>query len=490
MEPWESGQDMVATYLLNGPEYLEVTLAGYASRTAPFNVNYRYIADELAYLLDDASAGAVVYHSRFAPVLAEVLPGLRRRPLLLQVADDSGEELLGDATDYDQALASAAPDLTVTGHSGEDLYVLYTGGTTGMPKGTLWRQSDIFNAALGGDAAPGASLEDLVTGAVEADESRLLPNAPFMHGAAQWLAFRMLLWGGTVVINDVVDRLDPADVWNLVESERVNIMLMVGESFARPLMDELERNPRDISSLSAVAVGGAATSADTKRRMLDLMPSVIILDAAGASETGTGLSEISMTGAVGESAVFDMAPNCTILDLGLARREEPGHELPGWFAKSSDIPLGYLGDEEKTRATFPTIDGVRWSIPGDRARLRTDGKVELLGRDSVTMNTGGEKVYAEEVEAALLSHPAVADAVLVGRDSEQWGQEVVAVIDLRDDRPEPDDDELLGTAAQRIARFKLPKEIVRVPQVLRSPAGKADYRWARAVAATTDTDHA
>lgn len=482
LEPWESGQDMVATYLLNGPEYLETTLAGYAARTAPFNVNYRYVADELAYLLNDASAGAVVYHARFAPMLAEVLPQLSRQPFLLQVADDSGEELLPGAIDYEEALSVAPAELSVTGQSPDDLYVLYTGGTTGMPKGTLWRQTDIFNAALGGDAVPDASFDDLVAGATAAEENRLLPNAPFMHGAAQWLAFRMLLWGGTVVINDVVDRLDPADVWGLVETENVDVMLMVGESFARPLMDEFENNPRDVSTLVAVTVGGAATSADTKRRILESLPSVIILDAAGASETGGALTAVAMGDSVGESAVFNLTPGCAILDATLSHREEPGHEQPGWFAKSGHIPLGYLGDEKKTSATFPTVDGVRWSIPGDRALLRADGSVELLGRDSVTINTGGEKVYAEEVEAALLSHGSVADAVVVGRDSEQWGQEVVAVVGLRDDQPEPSDTELLETAGQRIARYKLPKQIIRVPKVLRSPAGKADYRWAKALA--------
>ena len=477
---WESGQDLVGTYLLNGSEYLEVTLGGYAARTAPFNVNYRYVADELAHLLDDAGAGALVYHARFAPQVAEVLPRLRRRPLLLQVVDDSGEGRLDGALDYEEALAGASDELAVSGHDPDDLYVLYTGGTTGLPKGTLWRQADIWTAALGGDMLAGAELDAVVDAAVAATTPRLLPNAPFMHGAAHWLALRALLGGGVIILNEIVDRLDPADVWTRVQEEGVDSILMVGESFARPLLDELERGAYDASTVKLIVVGGAATSPETKRRMLDAMPGAMVLDAAGSSETGSALSAIAAGDAVGEAAVFAPGPGTVVLDVTLSRQVEPGSEEIGWFAKSGPIPLGYLGDEAKTERTFPTVDGTRYSVPGDRARLRADGMVELLGRDSVTINSGGEKIFAEEVEAALLTHPAVSDAVVVGRDSERWGQEVVAVVSVRGDGSDPSDDELLATAAERIARYKLPKEIVRVDTVFRSPAGKADYAWARA----------
>ena len=480
LPPWESGQDLVATYLLNSPEYLEVTFGGYAARSAPFNVNYRYVADELAQLLGDARSEAVVYHARFADRLREILPTLPTEPLLLQVADESGAELLPGALDYEEALAGADPELQVSGHSADDLYVMYTGGTTGMPKGTLWRQTDIWHAALGGDFYPDTPVREIAAAAGGSDTPRFLPNAPFMHAAAHWTALRSLLGGGTVVVNGVVDRLDPADVWSTVESERVDMTMMVGEAFARPLIDELESGDYDTSSLTLVVLGGAATSPSTKERILRVLPHALVIDGAGSSETGGALTATATADQVGDAAVFRAVPGTTVLDDARSGPVEPGHEEPGWFAKSGAIPLGYLGDEAKTRDTFPEIDGVRYAVPGDRARLLPDGQVQLLGREAATINTGGEKVFGEEVEAAVLTHPAVIDAIVVGRDSEQWGQEVVAVVSLREDVT---DDEIIAAAAQRVARYKLPKAIVRVDEVLRSPSGKADYAWARKVAA-------
>jgi 3-oxocholest-4-en-26-oate---CoA ligase len=482
LSPWEAGQDLVGLYLLNGPEFLEANLGGYAARTAPFNVNYRYVADELTYLLEDASTAAIVYHARFSPTLAEVLPRLNRVPLLLQVADESGEALLPGALDYEQALAGADPTRLPANLSPDDLYVLYTGGTTGMPKGTLWRQADIWMAALGGDLI-GADLDAdaLAAAAAASPDQRVLPNAPFMHGAAQWVALRGLLTGGTVVVNGIVDRLDPVDVWQTIERESVGATLFIGEAFARPLIAELERGTYDTSSLRLIAVGGAVTSPETKARVLAHIPQVLIADLAGSSETGSALSQMSTAGSKPEAGVFAPNPDVAVLDADLTRRVEPGEDTIGWFAKAGRIPLGYLGDQAKTERTFPTVDGRRWSVPGDRARLRHDGMVELLGRDSVTINSGGEKIFAEEVEAAVLTHPDVLDAIVVGRPSERWGEEVVAVVQLTGDAGASDED-IIDAAASRIARYKLPKVVVRVPLVVRSPAGKADYSWARGVA--------
>ncbi|HEX3795824.1 MAG TPA: acyl-CoA synthetase [Acidimicrobiales bacterium] len=483
LQPWESGQSTVGLYMLNGPEYLEATLAGFAARTAPFNVNYRYVADELAYLLNDADTAALVFHARFAPNVAAVLPRLARTPFLLQVADDSGQPLLEGAVDYEEALAQASaapPDLE---HKVDDLYLLYTGGTTGMPKGTMWRQADIWVAALCADGDPLGDVEARSATAAASELQRILPNAPLMHGAAHWLALRALLSGGTVVLNAVVDRLDPVDVWSTIADEQVSATLFVGDAFARPLIDELERGSYDTKSLALIAVGGAITSPATKQRLHALLPHTIIADLAGSSETGSALSQISMAGSTPEGGVFSPNQDVAVLNADLTRRLEPGEAEIGWFAKQTRIPLGYLGDPAKTAQTFPTVDGVRWSVPGDRARLRHDGLVELLGRDSVTINSAGEKIFAEEVEQAILGHDDVADVIVVGRPSERWGEEVVAVVQLTPGGTATDE-EVVQAAAQHLAGYKLPKAIVRVPWVLRSPAGKADYAWARQLAST------
>jgi fatty-acyl-CoA synthase len=482
LAPWESGQDLVALYLYNGPEYLEASLGGYAARVAPFNVNYRYVAAELTALFEDASPAAIIYHECFAPTLAQVLSGMARRPFLLQVADGSGAGLLQGAIDYETALASASPELGTTGHCPDDLYVLYTGGTTGAPKATLWRQADIYAAALSiGIDTDQATPDDIVQAAVATSGPRVLPNAPFMHGAAHWLALGALLAGGCVTINGVVDHLDAADAWSTVERHRSDTALVVGEAFARPLLDELERAHYDTSSLGLVLVGGAFTSAATKQRLLRLLPHVAVADLAGASETGSALQQIATAGQAIDDGIFMPGPTVGVLDSPLTTRLPAGHAGIGWLAKSGHIPLGYLGDAEKTQATFPEVDGVRWSVPGDRVRLRADATIELLGRDAQTINSGGEKIFAEEVEQALLAHASVVDAVVVGRAHERWGEEVVAIVQL-DQSASVDNDDLIEAAASRLARYKLPKAIIIVPTVRRSPAGKADYRWARAAA--------
>jgi len=478
---WEAGQDLVALYLLNGPEYLEAQLGGLAARTAPFNVNYRYVAHEVADLLADADAAAVVYHARFAPVLAEALPRLGRAPLLLQVADGSPHPRLPGAVDYEAALAAAAPEVPED-QSADDLFVLYTGGTTGMPKGVLWRQHDLWTAVLGGHLHPdGATTDEIVERVVARRPGRVLPNAPLMHGAALWTAVGALLSGDTVVINGVVDRLDPVDVWTTVERERVQHTVFVGEAFARPLLDELEAGTYDMGSLRSIVVGGAFTSPEAKQRILAQLPDVRVVDLAASSETGRMLHTVAVAGTKPEHGVFTLSPGAAVLDEHRQRRLGPDERAVGWLAKSGPIPLGYLGDREKTASTFPVVDGERWVVPGDRARLRSDGSVELLGRDSVTINSAGEKIFAEEVEAAVLAHPGVRDAVVVGRPNDRWGQEVVAVVEVEPGAA-PSDDDVLAVASTRIARYKLPKAIVRVGQVRRGPAGKADYAWAHQVA--------
>jgi acyl-CoA synthetase (AMP-forming)/AMP-acid ligase II len=492
-ELWESPHDQVALYLLNSNAYLEGMLGAYKARAAPFNVNFRYVAEELRYVLADAGTRAVLYHGRYADTLAEVLPQLPEVSLLLRVDDGSGEALLPGAVDYEAALAAASP-ATPEGCDPDDLYVLYTGGTTGAPKGVLWRQADFLVAALGvrrRDGSDFASLDELVAKAERGDRLRTLPAPPFMHGAAHWNALSTWTSGGTVVIQDQVDRLDPADVLDTAERERVTSMLIVGDAFARPLLDELHQRPRDLSSLRFLLTGGAILSPPVKAQLLHDLPGLQIVDVLGSSESGRQGVARDVAGARARKATFDASPTAAVLNDARDALLAPGSPEIGWLAQSGRVPRGYLGDPAKTRATFPEVAGRRWSVPGDRARLLADGSIELHGRESVTINSGGEKIFAEEVEAALKHHAAVYDALVVGRPSERWGQEVVAVVALRAGAPAPSlalEDELRATCAEHLARYKLPKAFRFVPAVSRSPSGKPDYGWARDVAARPGTE--
>jgi acyl-CoA synthetase (AMP-forming)/AMP-acid ligase II len=480
LEPWQSGQDHLGLYLHNGNEYIEGMLGSYKARVAPFNVNYRYVAGELRQLLADAGARALVYHATFAPVLAEVLPDVPTVELLLQVADRSGHRLLPGALDYEEALASVRPELPPVDPSPDDLYILYTGGTTGMPKGVLWRQHDIFRAAMGGRAygtwETVADYEELEGKILPNDGVRILDLPPLMHGAAQWAAFYYMTMGATVLFPPDTSRIDPVEVWRTVERERAVGITVVGDAMARPLIEELERGSYDTSSLVAFGSGGAVLSEGMKKRLLAVIPNLLVTDVAGASETGAQMGSNSTSAAV-TTGRFTPGPGTVVLDAGLTRVLAPGEDDLGWLAQHGAVPLGYLGDPEKTARTFPTIDGVRYSVPGDRARWLADGQIELLGRDSVTINSGGEKIFAEEVEQALVRHPAVADVVVAGRPSERWGQEVVALVQLAEGR-HASADELLHEAAKHLARYKLPKAIGFCDTIVRSPSGKADYRWA------------
>ncbi len=487
----ESGQDHVALYLRNGNEYLEGMIGAYKSRSAPFNVNYRYVTEELSYLLADAGAKAIIYNAEFAPILAEVRDQLPQLELLLQVADESGNGLLSGAVDYEEALAAASPQRPPIEPSPDDLYIVYTGGTTGMPKGVMWRQDDIFIAAMGG--RPFGSTEDLADYEAVAEGARnggggfrTLLLAPLMHGAAQWASFIGITAGGCLVVPSNVHKLDPVDVWETVARERLLSIPVVGDAIARPLIDELERGSYDTSSLAVIANGGAPLNAGLKDRILAALPNIFVIDAVGASETGYQMSHGSAAGSKATTGTFAPDPDTVVVDEDMTKILPAGHDGIGWLARRGRVPVGYLGDPDKTARTFPVIDGVRFSIPGDRARLLEDGELELLGRDSVTINSGGEKIFAEEVEQAVAHHPAVYDVVVVGRPSERWGNEVVAVVQLRDGQAATDD-ELLAEAERHIARYKLPKAFVYLDEIVRSPAGKADYRWAReqAVAAAS-----
>ncbi len=478
---WESGQDHVALYLHNGNEYLEGMLGAFKSRCAPFNVNYRYVEKELLYLFHNADARALIYHAAFAPVLEKIRGELSSVKLWIQVADESGNALLPGAIEYEAALAAATPAPPSDDLSADDLYLLYTGGTTGMPKGVAWRQEDVYRAALAaGGVTP--SLEALQESVKARSGIRALPSPPLMHGTAHWVAFNMWHTGGTVIIQSQVEHLDPDDIWSTVEREKVNALTIVGDAFARPLLDQLRKKEYDLSSLFLLTSGGAIFTAALKEEFLSHLPHIRIMDALGSSESGAQATHFSTKADGVETGNFDLAEGNIVLCDDLTNRLEPGAEESGWLARAGNVPLGYYMDEAKTKETFPVVDGVRYAVPGDRAMVLPDGRLKLLGRDSVTINSGGEKIFAEEVELALKAHPGVYDAVVCGTPSERWGSQVTAIVQLREGET-IDAAELKRSAEDHIARYKLPKDFVFVESVVRAPSGKADYRWARKTAA-------
>ena len=482
----ESGQDHLAILLHNGNEYLESMLGALKARVASLNVNYRYVAEELQYLLTDSHARAIVVHSQFAPTLAEVLPNLPNLTVIIQVPDASGHALLPSAVWYEDALASASPERPDLTWSPDDLYLLYTGGTTGMPKGVMWRNGDAMVECFGGSK----TAESIANFVAEANtDMKALLAPPFMHGAGHWSSFRTWLGGGTVFIQSETEHLEPSDIWSLIDRERVDFLLIVGDGFARPLLDELDHpangHSYDLSSLTVLLSGGAPLSANLKDEFLTHLPTLMIVDGLGSSEAGGQVSHVS-TGGGSTTGTFELTPGNVVLSSDLDDVLDPGDEEIGWLAKSGRLALGYLGDASKTADTYPIVGGVRYAIPGDRARLLDGGMVELHGRDAVTISSGGEKIFAEEVEAALRSHTGVYDCIVTGRPSEVWGDEVVAIVRIREGYA-VDDSGLLAAAGRHIARYKLPKSIKYVDEVVRSPSGKADYRWAKTLAAAMDT---
>jgi fatty-acyl-CoA synthase len=488
LAPWESGQDHLGLYLYNRPEYLEGMLGAYKARLAPFNVNYRYVAGELRRLLIDAAPAGLVLQSCFAPVFAQVRGDLERArpPVVLQVPDDSGVPLLPGAAWYEDALAAGSADGPPVRPSPDDLYLLFTGGTTGSPKGVLWRQGDAWSELFGGSRS--ATTLDEVVGTATT-RLRALAAPPLMHGASQLVSFNAWFTGGTVFLQDHPERLDPADTWRVVERERVTLLVIVGDAFARPLIDELDRQQYDLASLTVLLTGGAPLSAGAKQEFQTRLPSVMVVDSLASSETGGHGLQV-LAGGPATSGTFSASRNTAVLSADLRRQLRPGDTELGWLAKRGRMALGYLGDRAATERVFPIVDGERFGVPGDRAHLLADGTIELHGRDATTINSGGEKVFAEEVEAALKAHAGVYDCLVAGRPSERWGEEVVAVVRLRPGwMPGAATEAALEAAAgERVARYKLPKAYVFVEEVPRAPSGKADYQWARAIAAGKGTD--
>jgi fatty-acyl-CoA synthase len=477
----------VAQLMFNGPEYLESTYAAFKLRATPVNVNYRYKAPEIAYICDNAGAEVLVFHGSLGERVAEAAASMPTVRILLQV--DDGSPLVAGAEWYHEVVATAEPAARIP-RSGEDALMLYTGGTTGNPKGVVWRHVDLFGA-LAFTAYASAGIDVPTTPAdvgriaaeLQADGRSpvMLCAPPLMHGTALFLAIGAFVMGGSVVLLGGRS-FDAAELWELVERHRVTQISLVGDAFARPMNDALDTAERngtlpDLTSVTRIVSTGATLSADQKRAFQRRLPNAVILDMIGASEGGPYAMSMTMPGQdPPETAIFTAPPNVVTIDAVTGMVLPRGSSEPGMLAAAGPMPVGYWNDEEKTAKTFRVVDGVRYTVPGDFATIAEDGTVTLLGRGSVCINSGGEKIYPEEVEVAARRHPTVIDANVVGVPHERFGETVVLVCSVSE--PTSADD-IIATVKSSIADYKAPRRVVFVDEVYRAPNGKADYRWAK-----------
>ena len=483
----------VGQLLYNCPEYLESAYASFKVRASTVNVNYRYKAPEIVHVLADSGASALVFHSSFADVVDEARRSLPALKLLVQVDAGDGRPLLDGAVPYEEVLVASEPALPIA-RSGGDSLLLYTGGTTGLPKGVVWSHRGLFGAlAFTGYASIGLPVpetpEEVARVAVELKAAGRGPvnmtAPPLMHGTAMFLAFSTFVLGGTVVLLGS-RRFDPAELLRLITRERVSQISIVGDAFARPIVAEIERaesagTPYNLSSLTRIVSTGATLSSEMKRALMSRAPAAVVLDMIGASEGGPFAVAMTLPGQDPvDTAQFMATPNTVLFDENNWEKIPFGSGRAGVLAASGPMPEGYFGDSEKTARTFPVIDGTRYSVPGDYAEIDADGTVRLLGRGSVCINTGGEKVYPEEVEVAARSHAEIIDCVAVGVPDERFGEKV-ALVASRIDGSSITSSDVIDHVKKSIADYKVPRVVVFVDQVYRSPSGKADYRWARQV---------
>ena len=461
----------VAIISYNRAEWIESMLACFKLRAVPINVNFRYVAEELHYVLDNADVVAVIREPEFAGVLAKVRGRLPRIDAELEIG-----------AEYETALNDSSPERNFAPRSSDDRYVLYTGGTTGLPKGVVWRHEDIFFAALGGGGFgldPITAPEELA-GRVLPEENRMVPivNAPMMHGGGQWMTFITFFGGGTMVLY-TGRHFDPDAIWRIVERERCNQVMVVGDAMARPLAEALARPDAsyDVSSVFVIGSGGAILSEPVREQLRKHLPNAGIWDGFGTSETGAGGQVVDAS----KGPQLAIGANLAVLGEDL-RPVEPGSGAVGTLARTGHIPLGYYNDPAKSALVFvKDPDGKRWALSGDMATVEADGTISFFGRGSVCINTGGEKVYPEEVEAILKSHHSVFDAVVVGIPDDRFVERIAAVVQVRPGADVTLED-LQTHARAKIAGYKVPRHLVLVDKIQRTPVGKPDYRWAKDVA--------
>ncbi|MUM15317.1 acyl-CoA synthetase [Mycobacterium sp. CBMA271] len=487
--------DKVGLYCRNGIDIVVALVAIVKIRAISVNVNYRYVEAELHYLFENSDMAALVHERRYSDKVANVLPSTPNVKTAIVVEDGVDGSALDYASyggiSFADALAQGSPERDFEERSPDDIFLIYTGGTTGFPKGVMWRHEDIYRSLFGGvNYVTGEVIEgewDLAKEGAQNAPFIGFPIPPMIHGATQAATFMALFQGRTTVL---APEFNPDEVWETIEKHKINMLFFAGDAIARPLIDALDTETgraRDLSSLWVIASSAALFSQTVKERYLELLPNRMITDAIGSSETGTGgLSSVA------KGQMHPGGPTVKISSTTVVLDEEgnpiqPGSGVRGLIAKSGHIPVGYFKDEKKTAETFKTFNGVRYAIPGDWATVEADGTVTMLGRGSVSINTGGEKVFPEEVESVLKGHPAVFDAIVVGVPDDKWGQHVGAVVSVRDGAPLTFED-LDAHARKEIAGYKVPRSVWIVDTVKRNPAGKADYRWAKEISETEKVD--
>ena len=475
LENWECGQDRVAL-IMHNDLYPDMVIGSLKARTVPVNVNYNYAPREVAELLEYLKPRAIIYHRSFGPKFADVLPPAAA-DVMIAVDDDSSVPLLPGAISLEDALAQGDTDHD-SAPSPDDVMMVCTGGTTGRPKGVMWRQSDTYVVSMNG---ADHETVDEIHAKLGFEGQPWFAVSPLMHAAGMWTAFAGLLNGLPIVLYDKT-RFDPSAVLATAEREKVGMMTMVGDAYAGPLVEELRTGSYDLSSMYAIGTGGAATNPKHQEALLELLPQITLINGYGSSETGNvgfGRSQVG-----DHKDTFVLREGALVLSEDYSRFLKPGEQEVGFVARAGRIPLGYFDDEAATRKTFPVVDGQRVVISGDRGSLAADGSLQLFGRDSLVVNTGGEKVFVEEVEEVLRAYAGVVDALVVGRPSDRWGEELVALVALKEagNGPAITPDQLHRQCTSHLARFKAPKEFIIVDQVRRLGNGKPDYRWAKATA--------